>query len=124
MAAVRCQGAPASLAEQRAQFDAMRGRLEPHAIVGEFLGLVSASRALPGPLRLLQPMLIRAAVDLLPDWVRDTPRLGPRWDLLTWEARLIRRAGALADRVAVPESPPVQACRRMGLPRGWLQRGW
>jgi uncharacterized protein (DUF2236 family) len=117
-------GAPASLAAQRAQFDSMRAHLEPHPIVGEFLGLVEAARALPGPLRLLQPMLIRAAVDLLPPDVRATLQLGSRWDLAPWQARMIHRAGRLADRIALPESPPVQACRRMGLPRDWLQRGW
>jgi uncharacterized protein (DUF2236 family) len=117
-------GAPASLAAQRAQFDAMRTQLESHPIVGEFLGLVEAARALPGPLWLLQPMLIRAAVDLLPGDVRATLQLGSRWDLAPWQARMIHRAGRLTDRIAVPESPPVQACQRMGLPRDWLQRGW
>jgi hypothetical protein len=34
----------------------------------------------------------------------------------------VRTAGALADRVAVPDGPPAHACARLGLPKNFLYR--
>lgn len=115
-------GAPRSLAEQREQFNAMRGALEPHPIVLEFLGIVTRAPAVPRPLAGLQGAMVRAAVELLPDWV--IARLELRRDTLpAWERRLLRGAARLLDRVPVPGSPPVQASRRLGLPGSYLYVG-
>jgi uncharacterized protein (DUF2236 family) len=117
-------GAPRSLREQREQFEAMRPHLEPHPIVFEFLDIVKRAPALPGPLRLLQPMMIRAGIAVLPQWVIGRLELdGAQWQLRKWERRLLQRLGAWLERVPIPLSPPVQACRRMGLPANYLYRG-
>lgn len=116
-------GAPRSLREQREQFEAMRPHLEPHPIVFEFLDIVKRAPALPWPLRLLQPMMIRAGIAVLPQWVIGRLELdAAQWQLREWERRLLRGLGALLERVPIPLSPPVQSCRRMGLPANYLYR--
>jgi uncharacterized protein (DUF2236 family) len=116
-------GAPTSLQQQREQFEAMRPHLEPHPIVFEFLDIVTRAPALPWPLRLLQPMMIRAGISVLPQWVIGRLELdGEKWQLRDWERRLLRRLGAWLERVPIPLSPPVQACRRLGLPATYLYR--
>jgi uncharacterized protein (DUF2236 family) len=116
-------GAPRSLAEQQAQFEAMRPHLEAHPIVFEFLDIMKRTRAVPFMLRSLQWMMVRAGIHLLPPWVRE--RLGldaPQWQLRPWEQRLLQRFGSWLERVPIPSSPPVLACRRMGLPASFLYK--
>lgn len=115
-------GAPLSVAEQQAQFEVMRPRLESHAIVHDFLNIISATPALPPLLRPLQKMMVRAGVELLPGWLVERLELGPEWRLKPWEARLLKRLGAAADRIPIPGIPPVQACQRMGLSAAHLYR--
>jgi len=116
-------GAPRSLAEQQAQFEAMRPHLEAHPIVFEFLDIMKRTRAVPLMLRSLQWMMVRAGIHLLPQWVAQ--RLGldaPQWQLRPWEKRLLQSMGALFERLPIPNSPPVQACRRMGLSANFLYK--
>lgn len=114
--------APRSDAERRALFEAMRPRLEPSPIVFEFLAIMRDAPVVPWALRPLQRLLIWAAVELVPDWVRDRLGLGPAFGLRSWERRLVRLLGMVADRVVLPGSPAVQSCRRLGLPAGHLYR--
>jgi uncharacterized protein (DUF2236 family) len=114
-------GAPTSEAELEALFERMRPRLEPSPIIEAFLAIMHRTPALPGPLRLLQPPLIRAAIGILPGWAQARLGLegrGPRG----LDAALLRAAGKAADRIPIPSAPPAQACRRMGLPADWLYR--
>ncbi|HMA00161.1 MAG TPA: oxygenase MpaB family protein [Steroidobacteraceae bacterium] len=113
-------GAPETEAELRALFDSMRGTLEPSEIVFEFLRIMYRTRALPAPLRWLQPLLVRAAVDLIPDWIRACIGLTAAHGLRPGEGILVRMAGAVADRIVLPDSPPSQACHRLGLPKAYL----
>lgn len=115
-------GAPRSLAELNAQFEAMRPKLEPSEIVFEFLDIMRRAPIMPAPLRPLQHMLIRAGVEILPAWTRETLGLGPRHGLRRGEAMLIRALGRIADRLVVNSTPSSQACRRLGLPADYLQR--
>jgi uncharacterized protein (DUF2236 family) len=115
-------GAPASEAELEAQFQAMRPKLERSDIVFEFLDIMKRTAALPGPLRLLQPVLMRAAIDLLPGWTRDILGLGSEYGLKPWQAALVRMAGKASDRLTITEAPPAQACVRMGLPPDYLYK--
>jgi uncharacterized protein (DUF2236 family) len=101
-------------------FDAMRSRLEPSPIVLEFLDIMRAAPVFPAPLRRFQRLLVRAAVDMTPDWVRDRLGLTADHGLSRWQFRLVRSAGALADHVVLPSSPAVQACRRLGLRDDYL----
>ena len=113
---------PRSDAERQALFDSMRGRLEPSPILFEFLAIMRAAPIAPMPLRPMQWLLIRAAVDLTPGWVRERLGLDDRFGLRSWQRPLVRLLGALADRVVLPFSPAVQSCRRLGLPAGTLYR--
>ena len=112
-------GAPTSEAELEALFHATAGRLERSAIVLEFLAIMRSAPILPLPLRPAQHLLERAAVDLLPRWVRTLLGLNGQ-GLQTWEAEAVRKAGAFADRLVLESNPAVQACRRMRLPADYL----
>jgi len=116
-------GAPASLAELNAQFERMRPNLERSDIVFEFLDIICRAPILPGPLKPFQRALVRAAVEITPPWLIDVLGLGPEWRLGKWEGKLVRLAGRIAERVPLPSSPAVQACRRMGLPANYLYSG-
>jgi uncharacterized protein (DUF2236 family) len=115
-------GAPLSLAEQRRQFEAMQPQLENHPIVHEFLAIMQRISALPFFLRPLQGAMLRAAISLLPDWLRERLELGDNWRLKKWEQSVLRKLGAMFDRLPIPSAPPAQACKRLGLPRDHLYR--
>ena len=106
---------PQSVAAMSELFESMRGRLESSAIVFQFLDIMRAAAALPRSLVWMQPILVRAAVDLVPGWVRrlldlDGHGLGPR------ERWVVRLAGELSNRVVTTHAPATQACIRLGLP--------
>lgn len=112
--------APTSESARQALFDSMRARLEPSPIVFEFLEIMRAAPVFPAPLRPFQRLLVGAAVDMTPDWVRERLGMTAAHGLAPWQRTLVRRVGALADRVLLRSSPAVQACRRLGLPEGYL----
>lgn len=114
------EGAPRSQAGQRALFDAMQPRLEPSDIVFEFLRIMGEAPLLPGLLRPMQPLFVRAAVGCTPAAVRERLGLDARWDLRGWQHQLVTRAARLAGRLLLASSPAVQSCRRLGLPDDYL----
>jgi uncharacterized protein (DUF2236 family) len=114
--------APESSADMQALFAAMRPQLAPSPIVFEFLNLMRETRTLPNPLRWMQPMLLRAAIDLIPQWLRERLGLTEFYGLRAYERRVTHWAGAVADRVVLPASPAVQSCLRLGLPSNHLYR--
>jgi uncharacterized protein (DUF2236 family) len=115
-------GAPQSTADMNALFRRMRPRLEPSPIIGEFLGMMKQAPLLPLPLGPVQDVLIRAAVSIVPYWVRSILGLGEEWKLGPLEARLVTGAARLAGNYRLESSPPAQACVRMGLPPDYLHR--
>jgi uncharacterized protein (DUF2236 family) len=114
--------APRSQSDLEALFDARRGRLEASPVIFEFLAIMRHAPIFPAGFRPLQRLLIRAAVDLVPGWVRERLGLTGRFGLRFWERPLVRLAGALADRVMLRSGPAVQSCRRLGLPEDYLYR--
>ncbi|HEY8493605.1 MAG TPA: oxygenase MpaB family protein [Myxococcota bacterium] len=108
-------GAPTSAAELEALFAAMRPKLEASPIIFEFLDILGRTPIFPRPLRGLQALLIRAAVEITPDWVREILGLDATCGLRAGEERRVAALGRLADRVILPSSPPAQACRRVGV---------
>jgi len=87
--------------------------------VFEFLAIMRSAPILPLPLRPVQHLLVRAALDQTPYWLRTI--LGLNGDgLRAWELAVVRGAGELADRLIVETNPAVQACRRMRLPVDYL----
>jgi uncharacterized protein (DUF2236 family) len=116
------RNAPTSDAERHVLFEAMRPRLEASPVVLEFLEIMRQAPAFPRPLRPLQRMLIRAAVNVTPGWARDLLGLTAKHGLRAWERPLVQRAGSLSDRLLLPSSPAVQSCLRLKLPGDYLYR--
>ena len=115
-------GAPTSEAGFEAQAATMRPKLERSEVVFEFLDILREAPAFPAPLRPLQRLLIRAAVEITPADARTILGLGASYGLRSWEKPLVRAAARMADRVALPSAPAVQASLRMGRPADALYR--
>jgi uncharacterized protein (DUF2236 family) len=113
---------PRSRADIERVFAAMRRRLEPSAILDEFLQIMRSAPAMPRALRPLQAMFVRAAIEMTPDWARERLGLEPDLGLRAGEEALIHQLGVAADRVCLPSSPAARACLRLGLPADWLYR--
>ncbi len=111
---------PQSVAEMQALFESTHSRLALSPVIFEFLQIMRDIPAFPGPLRWMQPMLLRAAVELVPDGVRTALGLSDVHGLRRHERRLVKWAGACADRIVLPSSPAVQSCLRLGLPMNYL----
>lgn len=86
--------------------------LQAHPILSEFLDIMSNAAIFPAPLRPLQKMLVKAAVDITPQPVRSLKPL-QGYLLRGWERTLIRSLGWLAQRLPIPQLPPAQARQRM-----------
>lgn len=115
-------GAPRSNAEWLALYARMKPLFERSDIIFEFLSIMRAAPALPGPVRLTQGTLIRAAIDLVPADARAILGLGASEGLRPFEKLIVRRMGKRADRWPLPSSPAAQACVRMGRPADYLYR--
>ena len=115
--------APLSQAAASALFESRRGRLEPSPILFKFLQIMAQTPAFPPALSWLQALLLRAAVDLLPDWVRLRLGLTEQHALRRRERWMVNLAGALADRIVLKEGPAAQSCIRLGLPATYLYTG-
>ena len=115
-------GAPRSQAGLRALFDAMQPKLERSAIVFEFLRIVGDAALLPGLLKPMQPLFVKAAVEITPVQVRERLGLDARWNLRRWQRWLVTQVARLGNRLVLVSNPAVQSCRRLGLPDDHLYR--
>lgn len=114
------RGAPRSTAEMQRLFDAMRPKLERSQIVYDFIDIVQRAAILPS--RRLQRLIVRAAIDLAPPWMRELLGLTAQQGLRPGEATLLRALGAASDRIVLDSAPPAQACLRLGLAADYLYR--
>jgi uncharacterized protein (DUF2236 family) len=96
------------------QLAAMAHRLERSDILFEFLAIMRSAPILRMPLKPVQPLLIRAAVDLTPHWLQAIVGL-TNLSLNAWDAGVVRQIGSFADRLVLETNPAVQACRRTRL---------
>ncbi|HEY2780795.1 MAG TPA: oxygenase MpaB family protein [Steroidobacteraceae bacterium] len=112
--------APRSAAEMQALTERTRPRLAPSPIIFEFLRIMRETPSLPRPIRWMQPMLLRAAVELIPLRLREVLGLSDSYCLREHERWLTKWAAASADRIVLTASPAVQACLRLGLPMKYL----
>ena len=103
---------PGSATEVEGWFERMRPLLVPHPIIGEFLGIVSTTSPLGLAGRALQPLVVQAAIDLVPPDIRE--RLGLRTSPLKLAAaRALLGALARAAKGA-PSEVVRDAYARMG----------
>ena len=117
--AARLYGAPdppTSLRAVEALFSFMRGRLERSDIIFRFLDIMRETPTLPAPVAWMQPLLVRAAVDIIPDWIRDRLGLGEEHGLRRLDGWVVGAAAAFANRIVLRDSPAAQSCLRLGLP--------
>ena len=112
--------APASSLEMDALFSFAADSLEPSPIVFEFLEIMRSTPILPLGFRPFQRLLVRAAINILPSWIRQRLGLGREWDMGRREASLVSQIGKLADRILIRSSPAIHACVRLGLSEDYL----
>jgi uncharacterized protein (DUF2236 family) len=117
-------GAPTSQHELDTLFEAIRPRLAASPVIFEFLGTMGQVPILPVPARPLQRVFLKAAIDILPDWVRERLRLGRRWSLGPSERAFVGALAMASDRLIIRSSPAIQSCRRLRLPDTYLYRPW
>ncbi len=61
-------------------------------------------------------MLVRAAVEIIPEWIRECLGLTEYYGLRSHEGWIVKLAGGISDRIVLAESPAAQSCLRLGLP--------
>ncbi|MFT3728240.1 MAG: oxygenase MpaB family protein [Terricaulis sp.] len=105
-----------------AQMNALLPRFEPHPINREFLDIFANASRETGAPKSLGKAVACAAVSILPPVVRARLELGAEYDLKPLARLTLKALGAVAERVAPPNSPPVEACKRLGLPGDFLYR--
>lgn len=108
-------GAPRSWAEWEALLARTAPQLEGSNILEQFLQIMVETPILPSPLRPLQRMLVRAAVEITPEPVRSLPQLRTR-GLRRGEETLVRALARTASLLPLGDTPPVQAARRLAQP--------
>jgi uncharacterized protein (DUF2236 family) len=105
-------GLPHSWAGWEALLAATAPRLEGSCILADFLRIMNEAPIVPAPLRPLQRLLVRAAVDMLPEPVRSLPQLRGR-GLRLGEAALVRALARSSALLPLGDTPPLQAARRL-----------
>ncbi|RZA27253.1 MAG: DUF2236 domain-containing protein [Proteobacteria bacterium] len=116
-------GAPSSVTKWEAMLAAVEPTLERSGIVLEFLDIMRSAPALPLPLRPLQRVMVRAAVDIVPAPVRHRLGLGlEKAGLNAFQRRLVTLMARAADRLPLASAPPAQASMRMGQRPDYLYR--
>lgn len=105
-------GSPRSWAQWETMLAATAPQLEGSDILSDFLKIMAEARILPAPLRWLQRLLIRAAIDITPEPVRSLPQLRGR-GLRRGEATLVRALARASTLVPLGDTPQAQAARRI-----------
>jgi len=105
-------GAPASWGQWEALLAATAPGLEGSTILADFMRIMDEAAILPAPLRWLQRLLVRAAVDITPEPVRSLPQLRGR-GLRVGEAALVRTLARNSALLPLGDTPPRQAARRL-----------
>ncbi|TXF98636.1 oxygenase MpaB family protein [Massilia arenae] len=105
-------GAPGSWKEWESMLEKTAPGLEGSDILADFMRIMGEAPILPAPLRPLQRLLVRAAVEITPEPVRSLPQLrgrGLRWG----EATLVRTLARGAALAPLGDTPQAQAARRV-----------
>jgi len=105
-----------------AQMDKLLPRFEAHPINREFLEIFTNAGRETGAPKSLGKAVACAAVSILPPVVRERLGLGEEYDLKPLARMALKALGAVAERVAPPDAPPVEASKRLGLPGDFLYR--
>lgn len=109
-------GAPCSWTGWEATLASMAPGLEGSAILADFIRIMGEAPILPAPLRPLQRLLVRAAIEITPEPVRSLPQLRGN-GLRPGEATLVRALARGAGLLPLGDTPPAQATRRLATAR-------
>ncbi len=109
-------GAPRSWAGWEVMLASMAPGLEGSAILADFIRIMGEAPILPAPLRPLQRLLVRAAIEITPEPVRSLPQLRGHC-LRLGEATLVRALARGAGLLPLGDTPPAQATRRLATAR-------
>lgn len=105
-------GAPRSVDEWEALLARTAPGLEGSDILADFMRIMGQAPILPRPMRPLQRLLVRAAVQITPEPVRSLPQLRGR-GLRPGEAALVRVLARASALVPLGDTPQAQAARRV-----------
>lgn len=105
-------GLPRSWEQWEALLAATAPTLEGSGILADFLRIMADAPIVPAPLRPIQRLLVRAAVEIAPEPVRSLPQLRGR-GLRFGEAALVRALARSSVLLPLGDTPPLQAARRM-----------
>lgn len=105
-------GAPRSWAQWEALLSTTAPGLEGSRILADFMRIMGQAPIVPKPLRPLQRLLVRAAVEITPEPVRSLPQLRGR-GLRFGEAALVRALARGAALAPLGDTPQAQAARRV-----------
>ena len=86
--------------------------LQAHPIMAEFLSIMCEADILPRPLRWVQKLWVKAAIDITPQPVRDMPQL-QAWHMHWWERAIVKVMARAAYWLPLPQLPPALAKNRM-----------
>lgn len=106
------RGAPRSWKEWESMLSQTAPGLEGSDILADFMRIMGEAPILPAPLRPLQRLLVRAAVEITPEPVRSLPQLRGR-GLRFGEAALVRVLARGAALAPLGDTPQAQAARRV-----------
>lgn len=109
-------GAPRSWAGWEVMLASMAPGLEGSAILADFIRIMGEAPILPAPLRPLQRLLVRAAIEITPEPVRSLPQLRGN-GLRPGEGALVRALARGAGLLPLGDTPPAQATRRLATAR-------
>jgi uncharacterized protein (DUF2236 family) len=105
-------GAPRSWAAWEAMLAEAAPALEGSDILADFMTIMSGAPILPPPMRWLQRLLVRAAVEMTPQPVRSLPQLRGQ-GLRPGETTLVRTMARAATLLPLGNLPPAQSARRV-----------
>lgn len=105
-------GTPRAWAAWEAMLANTAPGLEGSDILADFMRIMAEAPIVPGPMRWLQRLLVRAAVEMTPEPVRSLPQLRGR-GLRFGEVALVRSLARLAALLPLGDTPQVQAARRL-----------
>ena len=110
-------GAPLSWDAWEATLATTAPGLEGSDILADFMRIMGEAPIMPSPMRWVQRLLVRAAVEMTPEPVRSLPQLQGR-GLRFGEATLVRGMGRAAAALPLGDTPPAQAARRLQNAKG------
>lgn len=109
-------GLPRSWAEWESLLGATAPALEGSGILADFLRIMAEAPIVPAPLRPVQRLLVRAAVEISPEPVRSLPQLRGH-GLRFGEAALVRAMARSSVLLPLGDTPQLQSARRMAAGR-------